>query len=191
MRKSQSLIALDMMELNVLDFYITKDKREATHYLAKHMGKRKSMRTERGDEFLCPFYYWQTTEELLPKALQLIDEGYTLIFCDSLDGNDTVMFGALALTGTTYEDDHIDFVIGPGKLRELDTHPGKISFSIPSGTLIPFKDFAPYSVELHHLYYQVRDKCIEHVPCVVEWSLYPYPTGRRGDKFVFWELRGY
>lgn len=191
MRKSESLILLDMLGLNVLDFYITKDKREATHYLAKNMGKKKSMRTERGEEFLCPFYYFQPAESLLDKALKHLDEGYTLIFCDSLDGNDTVMFGALALTGTTRVSDHIDFVVGPGKLRELDTHPKKISFDIPSGTLRPFIEISGSEHLLAPLYKTIQDKCYEYVPCVVEFSYYPYPVGKLRTNYVFWELRDY
>lgn len=179
-----------MMGLNVLDFYVTKDKREAAHYLAKNTGKRKSMRTERGDEFLCPFYYFQPAEELVTKALQHIAEGYTLIFCDSLDGNDTVMFGAMALTGSTRINDHLDYVVGPGKLRELDTHPNKFSYEIPSATLVPFMGLT-FEEELTGLYRDIQSKCNENIPCVVEWSYYPYPVGKLRTNFVFWELRDY
>lgn len=190
MRKSESLQMLDLLGLNTIEYFVTKDKREATHYLAKHMGGKRSMRTERGDQFLCPFYYNIPGEELLPKALQHIDEGFTLIFSNSLDGNDTQMFGTIALTGGL--DDHAEIVVGPGKVRELDTHPNKQHIKFNPGSVAPIVHVDPWvRREIWYLYEVVKAACVDQVPCILEWSRYPYRVGQLQKYFIFWELRGY
>src|SRR5690349_4692109 len=112
MRKSESLYLLDSLGLNTIDYFITNDKKVAKAYLDHFAGQNRSMRTERTDEFLCPFYYNQPSESLVEPALKHIDEGYNLLFSPSLDWKDCVAFGATALTGQ--KEDHIDVVFGPG-----------------------------------------------------------------------------
>lgn len=195
MKKSDSLIKLDSLGMNTIDYFITKDKKEATHYLAKHITGRRSMRTERGDEFLCPFYYWYPSEDLLPKALKHIDEGYKLIFSDSLDWKESVAFGSVALTKEL--NDHIDLVFGPGLCRDLEAHPKRISIAIPIGTITPFKEVVLENNDINQIrllntiYKLVKDKCLDLAPCVVEFSRYPYPVGKMKKHFIFWELRSY
>lgn len=190
MKKSDSLQMLDILGLNTIDYFITMDKKEATHYLAKHVNEKRSMRTERGNEFLCPFYYNLPGEELLPRAMQHIDEGYKLIFSPSLDWKDSVAFGSIAIL--LNGDDCIEFVNGPGLCRDLDTHPDKQSLSILPGALVPiaWKD-SPIAAPLNGLYQLIRNNCYEMAPCIVEWSYYPYRVGKLGKHFIMWELRGY
>lgn len=192
MRKSESLFLLDSLGLNTIDYFITKDKQEASHYLAKHINKKRSMRTERGEEFLCPFYYNQPAEELVSKALKHIDEGYTLLFSPSLDWKDCIAFGATALTEDL--DDHVDVVFGPGLTRELDTHKDKKSISIDLGSISPFlsKGLTFDQTRILHTNYQkVKLHCSNHRPCILEWSLYPYGVGKLEKHFIWWELRSY
>lgn len=190
MKKSDSLLLLDMLGLNTIDYFITQDEREATHYLAKHLKEKRSMRTERGYEFLCPFYYNLPGEELLPKALQHLKEGYKLIFSNSLDWRDSIAFGSLALVDKG--EDCIEFVHGPGLCRDLEKHKERQSINILRGTVFPFfkQDHALFN-ELNTLYKKVKNSCYDQIPCIVEWSLYPYLVGKNQENFIFWELRGY
>lgn len=188
MKKSESLITLDMLGLNTIDYYITEDKKEATHYLAKHVNSRRSMRTERGYEFRCPFYYNLTGEALLPLALKHLDEGYRLIFSPSLDSKDCTAFGTVALTGE--KEDLIEYVEGPGLLRELDSHPGKKLLRVDAHSVIPIKgeDGPPM---LNTVYQLAKAHCYDQVPCILEWSRYPYRMGKLEKYFIFWEMRPY
>jgi hypothetical protein len=189
MRKSESLAALELLGLNTIDYFITEDPKEATHYLAKHVLDRRSMRTERGDEFMCPFYYNLPGESLLPLALKHIGEGYKLIFSPSLDSKDCTAFGTVALTGELK--DWIEYVNGPGLVRELDTHPNKVSVPVDGFSLIPVKGNGSDVVFLNTVYKLVAEHCHDQVPCVLEWSRYPYRVGKLQKYFIFWELRGY
>ena len=190
MQKSESLQTLDMLGLNTIDYFITKDKAEATHYLAKHVHERRSMRTERGGEFGCPFYYDLPGAELLPRALQHLDEGYKLIFSPSLAWQDSIAFGSIAIV--LAGDDIIEFVHGPGLCRDLEKHPGKQSIILPGGSIAPIlASQHQLAKDLNLLYKLIKDHCYELAPCIVEFSYYPYRVGKLSKHFICWELRGY
>ena len=85
MRKTESLLKLEELHLNSPNTHITKDKQEVLHYLAKHANDKISMRTEKGLNWKCPFYYMIPGQDLIDPAVRHLSEGYTLIFSESID----------------------------------------------------------------------------------------------------------
>ena len=191
MRKSESILKLEEMGLNTPDYFITKDKREVIHYLGKHANDDVSMRTERGDEFKCPFYYMLTGETLLNDALRHLSEGYILIFSPSLDTKGCIAFGTVGLGESAA--DVMEFVLGPGKVRDLDSHPSAKSIFIPKGALqaVTYKDFPDHAAILNTIYRTAKLNAYDEIPCVLEWSWYKHGVGRKSTQDVWWELRPY
>lgn len=196
MRKSQSILKLEELGLNTLDYFITSDKQEAMHYLSKHLADKVSMRTERGDEFKCPFYYMIPGETMMQYATKHLEEGYKLIFSPSLDVKGCVMFGTIALGQSA--SDCIEVVIGEGKVRELDNHPNKQTFMVNTAALraVSVNDnLHPEHVAIiNDLFRKVRHISYEDpeiVPCVFEFSYYSEGVGRLNDKDIWWEVRPY
>jgi len=189
MTKSESLIKLEELGLNTLPCFITEHKQEMLTYIAKHNSELISMRTEKGSNYLCPFYFMIKGEELIQPALIHLNEGYRLIFSPSLDTKDCLAFGTVALTGKA--ENIMEFVIGPGKVRELDTHPNLQSHRIKIPKLAPFlaKDIGNMAPLLNALYKKVERTCDKEIPCIVEWSLYSYGVGRLHTPDIYWEIR--
>ena len=193
-KKSESILAMEIMGLNTLDYFITHDEREATHYLAKHMDDLLSLRTERGNEYDCPYYYMMPGKDLIHRAIKHIEEGYKLILAPSLDTKGCIAFGATAITDEG-ESDVIEFVIGEGKVRELDFHPKKIMIRTTPFLRSSFKvsdDMCDgHAQELNSTYRKIKENVQEYVPCIVEWSYYNYPVGRLQKNDIYWEVRPY
>lgn len=192
MRKSDSIIKLEELGLNVLPYFFTRDRKEALHYLAKHSSDIISMRTERNDEFECPYYYSFKGEDLIEKAIQHLDQNYTLILYPSIDILCCKAFGSLAITGD--DTDILEFVIGPGKLRDLYHHPDRKTEYVLYNSLVPFlfSDYGENAEILNNVYKTIRDK-IKHNGnhIVIEWSWYKFPVGIRRENLVCWEIRPY
>ena len=178
-------LKLEELNLNTLNYFITKDKQVALHYLAKHVDDKLSLRTEKGSEFNCPYYYKVKGKILVKEVVPLIEEGYTLIFAESLDTKGCILFGAIGLKENT--EAAIDFVVGQGKVRELDTHPERRSIIVPPGSLmaIDHKELPGKAHIINTLYKQVKDLCYDHIPCIVEFSYYDRPVGRLNKNEVF------
>lgn len=191
MKKSESILRLEAMGLNTLDYRIIETKSEVLHYLAKHANDKLSLRTERGDEFNCPFYYMMTGESLINQSLGHLEEGYKLIFAPSLSIDECIAFGNVGLSDS--QTDVMEFVIGKGKVRDLDNHPDRHSILIQKPSLVPFKfsDFGENTEMLNSIYKKVYDICYTEIPCVVEWSYYKHPVGVLGTNDIYWEIRFY
>jgi len=190
MKKSESILELERLGLNILPYFCSRDKQELLHYLAKHAGDIVSMRTERGDDYNCPYYYSVRGEELIQKAIQHLNEGYVLILYPSLDIRGCRAFGTVALTDN---DDIIEFVIGQGKIRDLYTHPDKKTVIIPPATMIPVKasDYGENAEMLNLIYKTIKEKCEELNNIVIEWSWYKSLVGLNQEHLICWELRKY
>lgn len=191
MRKSESIIKLQELGLNTLNYFITTNKQEVIHYLAKNANEKMSMRTERGDEYECPFYYMMPGEKLLPLALKHLDERYKLILSPSLDIKGCLLFGVVAYG--MQKEDCIEFVVGEGKVREVYSHPQKQSINIKSTKLVPFldKDFPRVARYLNEIYKELKEVVWDEIPCCVEWSYYDRGVGAMSKPLIVWELRPY
>jgi hypothetical protein len=192
MKKSESILKLEELGLNTLDYYITESKTETMHYLAKHADDLLSMRTERGDEFNCPFYYMMFGKALGKLALTHLDEGYKLIFAQSLDTKGCLAFGNIGLGESAHT--VMEFVLGEGKCRELDNHKDKQTLFIPYGSMVAAKEKSfsgGKAYILNKIYLTVKDKCYDEIPCVVEWSYYDRPVGVKLEPAIYWECRPY
>lgn len=191
MRKSESIIKLQELGLNTLNYFITNNKQEVIHYLAKNAETKLSLRTERGDEYELPFYYMIPGEKLLPIALKHLTEGYKLIFAPSLDVKGCLLFGVVAYG--FQRPDCMEFVVGEGKVREVYSHPNKQSVYIEERRLVPFldKDYPGVAIHLNKIYRKLRDIVFDEIPCCVEWSLYNKGVGVLHDPLIVWELRPY
>ena len=95
MRKSESILYMQYIGLNTLECLITNNIDKAIAYIQEHKGKRLSMRTERGYEFLCPFYYNISGEELISHVTNKINTGYTLLLYPYLDYRDSLSYGTV------------------------------------------------------------------------------------------------
>ena len=192
MRKSESIYKLEETHLNTLDYFITREWSEVLHYLAKHQKEALSMRTERGAEFQCPYYYNMLGDQLWDIAKKHLREGYTLLFSPCLDTQECLAFGTIGLGENN--SDMIEVVFGPGKVRELDNHPNKISLIIPKGRM---KAIIAQEHELtddriillNTIFKKVKDALYDEIPCVIEWSWYSQGVGRLGTKDIYWEIR--
>lgn len=191
MRKSESIIRMEALGLNTLDYFISTDKQEVLHYLAKHANDKMSLRTERGDEFLCPFYYMIPGELLIPIAIKHLGEKYTLILAPSLDIKGCLAFGSIALG--EQEADVIEYVKGEGKVRELYKHPEAkhIILSDRSMVAVKEKDHPGMALILNTIYKELKDKCYDEIPCCIEWSYYQQPIGVKHQQLIVWEVREY
>lgn len=181
-----------MLGLNTLNYFITENKAELIHYLARHADEKMSLRTEKGDQYDCPFYYMIKGENLLTIALKHLSEGYKLILAPSLDTKGCLAFGVVAF-GESRED-CIEFVVGEGKVREVYSHPGKLSIVVNRAKLIPInikqvgKEMAPI---LNIIYRQLKECCYDEIPCCIEWSFYDRGVGVLNQPLVVWEMRPY
>lgn len=191
MTKSESILKLEELGLNILPYFFSRDKQEILHYLAKHANDIVSMRTERGEEFQCPYYYSLKGEDLVQKAIHHLADGYTIILYPSLDSRGCKMFGTVALTCDSMN--IMEFVIGPGKIRDLYTHPEKKTVFIPriSMNAVKQSEFGDNAEILNSVFVEVKEKCIEETPCVVEWSYYNSFVGIKSQHVIYWELRRY
>lgn len=193
MRKSESIKKMEALDLNTLDYFTTGDEAETTHYFAKHMRDLMSLRTQRGKEFQCPYYYMMLGKELLPIALKHLQEGYTLILAPSLDTKGCLAFGAILFSDNT--GDTIEYVIGEGKVRELDNHPNRHSHCVGVGSVVALRasenlHLSPDQVVmLNGLYKVIKDAIYDDIPCVVEWSYYNQLVGRLNRNLIVWEIR--
>jgi len=167
---------------------MTSNKQEALHYLAKHSEDFLSLRTERGSEYQCPFYYMTPGEKLIPHAIKHLSEGYKLIFAPSLDTKGCLAFGNIKLGES---EDVIEFVLGEGKCRELDSHPKLQTIIIDSGRMIAVnnKDYPGKAYIINSVYKIVKDVAYDLIPCVMEWSYYDRPVGKLDNNLIFWEIR--
>lgn len=192
MRKSESIVKLQSLGLNTLNYFITENKAEVIHYLARHADDKMSLRTEKGDQFECPFYYMIKGENLLAIALKHLSEGYKLILAPSLDIKGCLAFGVVAFGEN--KEDCIEFVEGEGKVREVYSHPDKQSVVIERVRLVPVsvkqvgKRMAPI---LNMIYRQLKECCYDEIPCCVEWSFYDSGVGVLSQPLIVWELRPY
>lgn len=190
MRKTESIFKMESLGLNTLDCFITKDLDSVKEYLNKNQDKLLSMRTERGYEFGCPFYFMQKPEVLLEVAKKLIDENYTLLLYPALDTKGCLCFGTIGLAGNG--DTVLEFVEGPGKVRELDVHPNRRSIVLPPSRMnLLLNGQSNLSRILNEVIIDVHDKCWEEPPCIVEFSYYSTPVGNLKKNQIYWEIRGY
>lgn len=191
MRKSESIIRMEKLGMNCLDYFITEDEKEVAHYLAKHMDVPLSLRTEKGSDYMCPFYYQVNGRNLIDKAQKHLSEGYKLILAPSLDTRGCLGFGTVGLSDTEY--DVIEFVLEEGKVRDLDTHRHRQTLFVGAACMVPAldKDYPRKAYILNKVYKEVRDICLPEAPCIVEWSYYNRPVGRLKKPIVFWEIRNY
>ena len=182
---------MEQLGMNTLDYFITQNEKEVTHYLAKHMDDPISLRTERGTEYMCPFYYKIPGRDLVDKALGHLREGYKLILAPSLDTKNCLAFGTVALSEGA--ENVMEFVLEAGKVRELDSHPRKHTEVIPTMKMaaVMDKDYPGRAAMLNMIYKDVKDTCYDQSPCVVEWSYYSMPVGRLKRNLIYWELRPY
>ena len=184
MRKSESIFHLQSLGLNTLDCFITRDFRQAKAYLENHLDDKMSIRTERRDEFLCPFYYGQPGRNLITIAKERTDEGYLLLIYHYLDWRDSIAYGSIGLPkdGTTI----VEFVDEPGLVRDLYSHQKRISLILRPGLAM-----VPNNLWLNTIIREVQECCYSESSCVVEWSLYKYPVGILQKPVIYWELRDY
>jgi len=124
-------------------------------------------------------------------ALTHMNQGYKLIFSESLDTKGCLAFGTVGLGESA--DTVMEFVLGEGKVRDLDSHPEARTLFIPQGAIIAVKDsdFPGNAHILNSVYMRVKATCYDEIPCVVEWSYYDHQVGRCGTHDIYWELRPY
>jgi len=130
-------------------------------------------------------------EKLIPHAIKHLEEGYKLIFAPSLDTKGCLAFGTVGLQDGN--DDVMEFVLGEGKCRELDTHPERKTIMIPAGRMIAVnnKDFPGKAHILNTIFRMAKEVAYDLTPCVLEWSYYNKPVGRLGVNDIWWEIRPY
>lgn len=190
MKKTESIVKMRNLGLNVLDCLITDSLEEARAFiifLADDSGVEKvSIRTERGYEFGCPFLYGKNPIELLGMIDDLVNKGYTLIIYPYLDWKASVAYGTVAFP----RDGRIiaEYVLAPGLVRELDNHkdkkveilnPGKYRYfreKLTNEVLKKLLDLELYELEESMVY---------------EWSYYERPVGELDENLIFWEMRAY
>ena len=184
MKKSDGIYLMQSLGLNTLDCLITNDQDLAFNYLHENHNIRISMRTERGHEFGSPFYYGKIGAGLVELAKQHIQEGYTLILYPYLDYKDSIAYGTVGLPpdGSTI----IEFVEGPGLIRELDASPARLSITIPPGLVS-----LPNRPLISEVVREVKELCYNEQACIVEWSIYRYSVGILHKPIIYWELRDY
>jgi hypothetical protein len=189
MVKSESIKKLEELRFNTLDYFITKNKHDALHYLAKHAEDLISMRTERGSEYACPFHYMVKGQDVLSDAVKYLEQGYTLLFSPSLDTKGCICFGTIAMYAN--RDDVIEYVWGAGKVRELDNHPNKRTIIIPKGSyLVSNRDLnKEHSPIINKLYRMVLDMSYEIEDKILEWSYYAHNVGVKQHQDIWWEIR--
>ena len=177
---------MQKLGLNTLDCLITASRDKAVAYLQSEPKNKMSMRTEKGSDFLCPFYYGKPGEELVDVALKHIKEGYTLLLYPYLDYVDSFCYGALGLP----EDGSIiaEYVMEPGIVRWLDAHPHKESYILMPGT---FQNIHAEPL-VNEVIKEVKEILYyDQPPCIVEWSYYKMSVGNRHRKIIYWEIRDY
>lgn len=192
MKKSESIYRLEETGLNTLNYFITKSNSEALHYLAKHDKDLLSLRTEKGNDFNCPYYYSFKGEDLWEIAKKRLSEGYTLIFAQSIDIKDCEAFGTIGLGENN--PDVIEVVFGQGKVRDLDNHPDRKTIVLSKGRMKAILSGEHGLTDeriilLNTIFKRVKDSLYDSIPCIVEWSYYNKGVGRLGTRDIYWEVR--
>jgi len=185
MKKSESIEYMKKLGLNTLDCLVTNNVEEAHEYLKNTKAHQLSMRTEKGsNDFSCPFYYNYTKINLLMPIEECISNGYTLILYPFLDWRDSLAFGTIGMP----KDGRIivEFVMEPGLVRSLDTHKNRRSLILPQGLQL-----VEGNVFVNEVVREVKAKCYDEPPCIVEWSYYRDPVGNLNKRPIFWEIRKY
>ena len=190
--KSQSIRFMQSLGFNTLDCTITQDLVAVENEL-KDSSVLYSMRTERGNEFACPFYFCKPAAEIINFARQHLDEGYTLLIYPALPTVDCLAFGAIGLPASG--ELVIEVVEEAGLVRELDNHTKKKTIIIKPGELrhVFAKNHSlkfPWAIEevLSEVIYLLWDY---PKPCVVEWSYYKRLVGALKKNAIYWEIRDY
>ena len=190
MRKSESIRQMQDLGLNTLDCLITDNLGMALGYLYENAETKVSIRTERRDEFGCPFFFMVPGKELIEPAKRLLAAGYKLLLYPALDTAGCLAFGTVALPkdGSVI----VEFVEGPGKVRELDNHPQKKSIILPTGKFqVVYEKDTPICHLINEIITDVCNKCYNEGSVVVEWSYYGPLVGNRHHHAIYWELRPY
>lgn len=190
LKKSDSIKKMQELGLNTMDCLITKDFDQAQAFCKKHSDKILSMRTERGNEFLCPFYYGMKASELIIKAIDCLGKGYTLLLYQYLDFNDSLGMGTISVS--PFGEITAEFAEGKGLLRDLYSHPGLKSITLPIGTISLIRpDQSSFYREVNEVIMEVRELCRDEPPYIVEWSWYKPLVGSLQKHPIYWEIRDY
>jgi hypothetical protein len=180
--KVRRLEQLDEVGLNVADFVCFPPNRLNLGEIRSFFKKYKSVscRTFAADEdkaFKTPVKYEiRNLNELLTFAREQT-QSYFVLINEALPLADSVIAGNLLFKSRS--DFLLEYFRGPGTPRDIDSKPltrvdtSHFPFITATGLgMLPdLVDRFPYR------------------PVIFEFSLYPYPVGRRREKLIFWEWR--
>lgn len=132
-----------------------------------------------------------TGENLLTKAIKHLEEGYKLIFSPSLDTKGCLIFGTIGLGENA--PNVVEFVIGEGKVRDLDSSKDLQNIIVPPGRIIAIseKELPGKAYIINLVYRMAKEYVYDLIPCVLEWSYYDHPVGRLTSNEIWWEVRPY
>ena len=180
--KVHRLEQLDNAGLNVADFICFPPKELDEKELRKFCARFKSVScrtfsTDEDREFKTPVKYEMGDVDDVLAFARIQNKRYFLLVNEALPLEDSVMAGNIYFNSR--EDFICEFFRGPGTPRDIDSKPlirvDARGFGSPRAREI---DLIVEAVA------QLRYKSV-----IFEFSLYPYPVGKRKERLVFWEWR--
>ena len=180
--KVRRLQQLDDLELNIADFVCFPPGELNVKGLRQFFSKYKSVscRTFAADEdkeFKTPVKYEISNAGELLDFARAQNVRYFVLVNEALPLKDSVIAGNLYFSSPT--DFLCEYFRGPGTPRDLDHKP------------IERVDAADFG-SLHGLGLEPLPELVARFPyrpAIFEFSLYPYPVGRRRNQLIFWEWR--
>ncbi len=179
---------------NIVDFICFPPKtlagreQELKDFLEAH--KRISCRHFHDNEkkyFKCPFLPDQTDwETILGFCLENNKQFYTLCN-EAIDPKESICAGNILVFNE--ETCFVEYFYGPGTPRDIESKgPDELKRYSKAGGEEAEGEKPPK--EVLNLVLQARQfKALENKPYIVEFSVYPYPIGRKQTKVIVWEWR--
>lgn len=192
--KSRRLEQLDETGFNVADFvcFLPETLKSRTEYLKAFLEKhgRISCRHFHEDEkahFKCPVLYDQTDfDDILAFCLEHNQHFYTLCN-EAINTRESICAGNILIMNE--QTVFVEYFYGPGTPRDIETK-GHDELKIFSRTLgQPTEGERPPDEVLRLVYEARRFRPLDNKPYILEFSLYPYPIGRRQTNIICWEWR--
>jgi hypothetical protein len=188
MSKSDSLDHLAKLGLNTPDYTVCHTLADLEDFLdTLKAPKGISLRTERGEEFRCPYFAQLTVTEAIAHGRRLLHDGYTLIPFATIDIRDCLQKGMVVRLPAEEglpeyaRKTMLEYSSGPGNVRDVEQGKGKID-------RLYMEDHLPVG-PVWDVLRLVCKKYFATPPQIVEWSHYKYPVGRLSHPIIFWEVR--
>jgi len=178
--KARRLEQLDELAINIADFIFFApgqlDAVELRDFCAKH--KAVSCRTFAEDEdkdFKTPVKYEITDADEVERFARAQNDKYYVLVNEALPLKDSVIAGNIYFNSP--EDFICEYFRGPGTPRDIDNRKLEHVDAAHFGSVDELRQL-PEAISR-----------FPYRPVIFEFSLYPYPVGKRHNRLIFWEWR--